>query len=693
MPPPATDVGSARCDGNLNQAPAHRRRGRADYVRRQCLNIPSSRSIRRSVRFELKDELIRLRRDFTRQKAATHKFLNAGRGNPNWVATTPREAFFLLGQFALEESQARVGRAGPRRHAARAAASPSRLRDFLAARRDQPRRRRCCARALDYARRSSASTRTPSSTSWPTRSIGDNYPVPDRMLVHCERDRAALPRQDDVRRPAAARQLRPVRGRGRHRGDVLRVQQPGRERPAAAGATPSRWARRSSRPTWRSRTSTSSSFNTVEVEQSEMAPTAATPGSTRTRSSTSWRTRASRRSSSSTRRNPASFAMRPRAPQRHRRAGARQAARPASSSPTTSTAPSSTGFRSLAAELPRNTILVYSFSKHFGCTGWRLGVVALHEDNIIDELIARAARRRARARCTSATSRSRTEPEKLKFIDRMVADSRDVALNHTAGLSLPQQVQMALFSLFALLDDDDALQAALPRRSCTSAARSCSRAWACELPDDPLRVGYYADLDLAAWGRQHVRRRVRATTSHAHHDPLDIVLELARRLRHGAAQRQRLQRAAVVGARLAREPGRRRLRGDRPRPARDLRARAVGAVAAEAHGRARRGAMTTRTSDAGGRWRSPSRWRAALALALAPQQPGRRRRDGRQTRSPRCVILATGGTIAGAQASQAAYGYKSGAVQGRGPDQRRAEPGRARATSAASRSPTSAART
>ena len=28
------------------------------------------------------------------------------------------------------------------------------------------------------------------------------------------------------------------------------------------------------------------------------------------------------------------------------------------------------------------------------------------------------------------------------MIDRIVADSRDVALNHTAGLSLPQQVMM-----------------------------------------------------------------------------------------------------------------------------------------------------------------------------------------------------------------------------------------------------------
>ena len=46
-------------------------------------------------------------------------------------------------------------------------------------------------------------------------------------------------------------------------------------------------------------------------------------------------------------------------------------------------------------------------------------------------------------------------PEKLKFIDRMVADSRQIALNHTAGLSLPQQMQMSLFSLFAILDKEN----------------------------------------------------------------------------------------------------------------------------------------------------------------------------------------------------------------------------------------------
>jgi aspartate 4-decarboxylase len=46
------------------------------------------------------------------------------------------------------------------------------------------------------------------------------------------------------------------------------------------------------------------------------------------------------------------------------------------------------GFRSLIAELPYNTLGVYSYSKYFGCTGWRLGVIAAHENNLIDEKIA-----------------------------------------------------------------------------------------------------------------------------------------------------------------------------------------------------------------------------------------------------------------------------------------------------------------
>ena len=46
-------------------------------------------------------------------------------------------------------------------------------------------------------------------------------------------------------------------------------------------------------------------------------------------------------------------------------------------------------FVSLFSICPRNTILVYSFSKYFGATGWRLGVIATHHDTILDRQIAR----------------------------------------------------------------------------------------------------------------------------------------------------------------------------------------------------------------------------------------------------------------------------------------------------------------
>ena len=83
----------------------------------------------------------------------------------------------------------------------------------------------------------------------------------------------------------------------------------------------------------------------------------------------------------------------------------------------------------------------------------------------------------------------------LKFIDRLVADIRAVVLNHTAGLSTPQQVQMALFSLFALMDEADEYKHTLKqliRRRETTLYR--------ELGMPPLRdenaVDYYTLIDL-----------------------------------------------------------------------------------------------------------------------------------------------------------------------------------------------------
>ncbi|MCU4434184.1 bifunctional aspartate transaminase/aspartate 4-decarboxylase, partial [Acinetobacter bereziniae] len=50
--------------------------------------------------FELKDELIALAQSHT-----DRMMLNAGRGNPNFLATIPRRAFFQLGLFSATESE------------------------------------------------------------------------------------------------------------------------------------------------------------------------------------------------------------------------------------------------------------------------------------------------------------------------------------------------------------------------------------------------------------------------------------------------------------------------------------------------------------------------------------------------------------------------------------------------------------
>src|SRR5688572_3821054 len=53
--------------------------------------------------FELKDKLIGMADESAKTRAAV--MLNAGRGNPNWIATTPREAFALLLTFGLAEAR------------------------------------------------------------------------------------------------------------------------------------------------------------------------------------------------------------------------------------------------------------------------------------------------------------------------------------------------------------------------------------------------------------------------------------------------------------------------------------------------------------------------------------------------------------------------------------------------------------
>ncbi len=143
---------------------------------------------------------------------------------------------------------------------------------------------------------------------------------------------------------------------------------------------------------------------------------------------------------------------------------------------------------------PNNTLCVYSFSKYFGATGWRIGVIGLHDDNVLDRALknlAEADKELLDRRYSSLT----TTPRDIRFIDRLVADSRVVALNHTAGLSTPQQLQMMLFALHGLLDRHDNYK---------TAAKSLVRGryqtvfdnMGVSVSTDPNEVAYYSLIDL-----------------------------------------------------------------------------------------------------------------------------------------------------------------------------------------------------
>ena len=181
-------------------------------------------------------------------------------------------------------------------------------------------------------------------------------------------------------------------------------------------------------------------------------------------------------------------------------------------------------FRSVLADLPRNTIGVYSFSKYFGATGWRAAVVAIYEDNIFDHLLHQLPRKR-KAELARRYGSLTMKPEEMRFIDRMVADSRQVGLNHTAGLSLPQQMQMSLFALFSLLDKENKYRT----RMLDIIQRRLKALWdstGFTLVPDPLRAGYYSEIDMLVWAQKFYGERF-VEYLKRNYNPLDVVFRLA----------------------------------------------------------------------------------------------------------------------------------------------------------------------
>src|SRR4051812_973182 len=134
--------------------------------------------------FEIKDAMIHFAK--ASSQSAAMALLNAGRGNPNWIATAPREAFFLFGQFALNEARRsmddpQAGLAGMPQKSGCAA----RLTSWLAMNADAP-GAGFLSRAVDYVVKTFKFDADAFVFEMSDSIIGDNYPVPDRMLIHCE---------------------------------------------------------------------------------------------------------------------------------------------------------------------------------------------------------------------------------------------------------------------------------------------------------------------------------------------------------------------------------------------------------------------------------------------------------------------------------------------------------------------------
>ena len=108
----------------------------------------------------------------------------------------------------------------------------------------------------------------------------------------------------------------------------------------------------------------------------------------------------------------------------------------------------------------------------------------------------------------------------------MVADSRMVALNHTAGLSTPQQMQMALFAAYALFDKEDRYK----KKKQKIIKERLDAMWentGFELVPDPLRAGYYSEIDIMVWAKKLYGDEF-ACYLEANYDPLDFVIHLAK---------------------------------------------------------------------------------------------------------------------------------------------------------------------
>jgi aspartate 4-decarboxylase len=467
--------------------------------------------------FEFNNKLINLAKG---QKKNARTLLNAGRGNPNWIAATPREAFFALGQFAVQESR----RVWNHQHLA---GQPS--RDGIVERfaiytknHEQLPGVALLKAIIDYGIINSGFDAEEWVYELVDGIIGDNYPMPDRMLIHVEKivHDFLMKEMCSNNFSCGKFDLFAVEGATAAMCYIFDslianyLLMPGDKIALMVPIFPpyieiSHLARYN--------------FNVIEIKATGIDD----------QEKHTWQYPEWEIDKLADPSIKALFLVNP------------------SNPPSVAIQPGSIiqlidvvkkhnpdlmiisddvyatfvdNYRSLIADLPYNTIAVYSFSKYFGVTGWRLGIVALHHYNVFDKLLQRLSenyRGILQKRYSSLSCNS----DEICFIDRMVADSRQVALNHTAGLSTPQQVQMALFAAFDLLDKQNNYRQ-LTKDICHRRMSLLYEGLGLPQPNLSFDADYYTQFDLEEWSANLYGWEFTDYLQHKY-NPVDILFRLA----------------------------------------------------------------------------------------------------------------------------------------------------------------------
>ena len=483
------------------------------------INSPIDQELSKLSPFELKGKIIELADE--KVKKAANTMLNAGRGNPNWVADVPRSAFFAFGQFAMTECARNFsmpeGVAGVPQKEGIASRFETWMRDnanlagvdFL-------------RKAYEYCLLELSADPNYLVEEWAGGIIGDNYPTPPRILPYSEQIiRKYLGWALCAGNPPGGVTFDLFAVEGSTAGmcycfDVLKHNFLLNKGDSIAIMVPV------FTPYIEIPQLSEFNYTVLNIAADEISPDGMHTWQYSDADIEKLKDPKYKMLFVVNPSNPPSYAMSP-----HTVKAIQEVVKANPNLMILTDDVYGTfveGYRSLVADLPYNTISCYSYSKYFGATGWRIAVTAVSGDNIFDKLInglPEDKKALLNARYQSLT----LDVPGLKFIDRMVAESRLIALNHTAGLSTPQQIQMAFFSLATLIDKEGVYQ----KRMIKLIHDRYDALWknfGFSMPADSLRADYYSEIDMMVWAKKLYGREL-ADYMDKTYSPLAIVFRLA----------------------------------------------------------------------------------------------------------------------------------------------------------------------